>query len=536
MLILAVAVFFRFWQLDQIPPGLYPDVAINGINATDALKNHDFKIFYPDNNGREGLFINLIALSFWLFGASIWSIKIVAAVFGALTVWGIYLLGRQMFAFLNPKKADLIALLAAFFLAVSFWHVNFSRIGFRAIATPFFLVWAFYFIFKAFNGRQKLSSVFYWLAGGVFFGAGFHTYISYRIAPLILVPILIFQIIYSFPKLRQTAADAFSKIWWKWAIFLAATFIIALPIGSYFLHNPQDFMGRTGQVSVLGAAEPLKTLAKTTIQTFGAFNVHGDNNWRHNYSGQPLLFWPIGIFFLLGLIISAAQALNFKSYREEKWLALTAAWTLLVWFAAMLLPAVLTNEGLPHALRMIGVIPPVFLLAGFGAFWFYQLLKKLLVKNSSAKNKILVSLCVLFLIIIGLAQHQKYFLDWAKRPEVKNEFTQRYVDEANYLNSLPDSVAKYVLINEDGVRVPYPDGLPMTAQTIIFMTKDKANVNYLMPEFTGQIKAQEITNEAVFIPLKKDGAAMEQLRKIFPAGKIEDKGSFEIFKVNMPQI
>ena len=72
MLILAVAVFFRFWQLDQIPPGLYPDVAINGINATDALKNHDFKIFYPDNNGREGLFINLIALSFWLFGASIW--------------------------------------------------------------------------------------------------------------------------------------------------------------------------------------------------------------------------------------------------------------------------------------------------------------------------------------------------------------------------------------------------------------------------------------------------------------------------------
>lgn len=95
--IMAIAVFFRLWKLDSIPPGLYPDVAINGNEALEALKSGNFKLFYPENNGREGLFINLISLSFAVFGVSIWSIKIVAAIFGILTVLGVYLLTQEVF-------------------------------------------------------------------------------------------------------------------------------------------------------------------------------------------------------------------------------------------------------------------------------------------------------------------------------------------------------------------------------------------------------------------------------------------------------
>jgi len=111
LIILAIAAFFRFFELADIPPGLYPDVAINGNDALDALKTGDFKVFYPENNGREGLFINLIALSFLIFGPSILAIKIVAAVIGILTVFGLYLLTKELF-----KKTP-IALLSAFFLA-----------------------------------------------------------------------------------------------------------------------------------------------------------------------------------------------------------------------------------------------------------------------------------------------------------------------------------------------------------------------------------------------------------------------------------
>ena len=37
ILIIAVAVFFRFWQFESIPPGLYQDEAMNGAHALGSL-------------------------------------------------------------------------------------------------------------------------------------------------------------------------------------------------------------------------------------------------------------------------------------------------------------------------------------------------------------------------------------------------------------------------------------------------------------------------------------------------------------------
>src|SRR3989344_1817529 len=137
--IIAIAIFFRFYQLDLTPPGLWPDEAANGVDALKALDNKDFKIFYPANNGREGLFINLQSISIAVLGAEPWALRIVSAIIGTLTVIGLYLLTRRLFDWR-------MAAVSSFFLAVSFWHVNFSRIGFRAIMLPFILVWAFYFL------------------------------------------------------------------------------------------------------------------------------------------------------------------------------------------------------------------------------------------------------------------------------------------------------------------------------------------------------------------------------------------------------
>ena len=48
----------------QVPPGVYPDEAKNANDAIETLQTGEYKIFYPENNGREGLWIWLIALSF----------------------------------------------------------------------------------------------------------------------------------------------------------------------------------------------------------------------------------------------------------------------------------------------------------------------------------------------------------------------------------------------------------------------------------------------------------------------------------------
>ena len=49
LLIIAIAIFFRFFQLSSIPPGLYHDEAINANEAFFSLENANYRIFYPEN-------------------------------------------------------------------------------------------------------------------------------------------------------------------------------------------------------------------------------------------------------------------------------------------------------------------------------------------------------------------------------------------------------------------------------------------------------------------------------------------------------
>ncbi|MDP3934611.1 MAG: glycosyltransferase family 39 protein [Candidatus Giovannonibacteria bacterium] len=152
---------------------------MNGTNTIQALEGDEWKVFYPENFGREGLFINIQALFVKTLGHESWVLRLPSAIFGLFTVLGLYFLTKELFS-------ERIALFSAFFLATSFWHINFSRMGFRAIMAPFFLVWAFNFLFL---GMRKLKQPFFVLAG-LFFGLGAHSYIAYRVAPLIaLLPL-----------------------------------------------------------------------------------------------------------------------------------------------------------------------------------------------------------------------------------------------------------------------------------------------------------------------------------------------------------
>ena len=101
--IIALATFFRLWQIKTIPPGFYPDEAMNGNNAMEAWDSGNFKVFYPENNGREGLWINMIAPFIAVFGNEPWVPRTIAAIFGILTVLGLFLLTRELFC-INPKS------------------------------------------------------------------------------------------------------------------------------------------------------------------------------------------------------------------------------------------------------------------------------------------------------------------------------------------------------------------------------------------------------------------------------------------------
>src|SRR5258708_21628616 len=90
--VLAIAAFLRLWDLSTQPRGLYRDEAMNGNNALQVLETGRFQVFYPENNGREGLFINVCVPFVYLLGNTAWAIRLPAAIFGIFTGWGVYCL------------------------------------------------------------------------------------------------------------------------------------------------------------------------------------------------------------------------------------------------------------------------------------------------------------------------------------------------------------------------------------------------------------------------------------------------------------
>ncbi|MDD2731761.1 MAG: glycosyltransferase family 39 protein [Candidatus Pacebacteria bacterium] len=519
IIILFIAGFFRFFDLDSIPLGLYPDVAINGNDALDTLQSKNFKVFYPENNGREGLFFWVVALSFYIFGPSIWAIKFTAAVFGFFTILGIYLLAKEISKTLNYDnfKSDLISLFSTFFAAISFWHTLFSRLGFRAIMVPFFIVFGFYFLFKGLNKKDRNYILF--IISGFFFGLGFYSYISYRFVVMIGIIVLIpWLIIYKKNNELKSFATAV-------LLLFLAVIIFALPIGIYFLENPEDFFGRAAGVSVLQSENPIKESVKSFISHLAMFNFYGDANWRHNYSGSPMLLWPVGILFLLGIIISLIRV--FTSLKVKDYYSFSVFIFLTAWFFIMLLPGFLSSEGIPHSLRVIGVIPVVFIFSGFGAEFIYAKIKKYY-RKPLFLNLFIIAVCLSLIWI----EFYKYFYSWANNPEVSYAYSEDLFEIGAYINTLDDEAEIYVIVNYDGVRVPYPDGVPMPAQTPMFIERTKflkTRAVYITPD---EINKIEIENNGYVIPLHQDKELENKLIDIFKDLTIEKYNKFVVYKIN----
>lgn len=465
-IVLIIATFFRLYQLKQLPPGLYPDEAMNGNNAVETIQTGQYKIYYPENNGREGLFIAIQSLSLRLFGMNEpWALRLPSALFGILTVLGLYFLGRELLS----RKAGLIA---SFFLATSFWHINFSRIGFRAIMAPFFLVWAMYFLLLAFRrSSEKREYGFAAVLGGISFGLGFYTYIAYRVAPLLLLLFIPF-----FKDHRN--------FWRIMRLFLVTTFLAALPIGWYYLSHPGDFFGRTAQISVFSMPNPLLELGTNILKTIGMFFVSGDWNWRHNLAGSPELFWPVALLFLAGIFLGARAIFRRSSPPETGTDRRFAFLFLFAWLLLAFAPVVISSEGLPHALRSILMLPPVMLLAGYGAAILWDFLRK----ESPALTLALGT--AVAVLLIGNA-YVSYFILWGGNPNVQGAFAADYAAIGREMNRLPVEVPKYAVVQTGGVEVR---GIPMPAQTVMFITNSylpeaqkEKNIHYLLPDQANRI-------------------------------------------------
>ncbi|MFA5925730.1 MAG: glycosyltransferase family 39 protein [Parcubacteria group bacterium] len=496
------ALFIRTYHLSSLPPGIYPDEAVNGTDAINAIETGNFKLFYPNNYGREGLYINLIASGFVFFGASVITLKMWSVFFGTLTVLGMILLARELF------KSWHAGLVAGFLYATTFWAINFNRIAFRANMLPFVMVFSFYFLFKGLRTRKMRD----YILAGAFFGLGVHTYIAFRIAPAILVALFI-----AFLLARK---NFFREHWKEILVYLLTIFIIALPILLTFYSHPEYFETRSEAVSVfspkVNQGHLWKALKTSTALTLGMFNFHGDQNWRHNLPSQPELPFFIGLFFLFGAALLFIQILywTYRRFRNKKRsdnLIISAL--LLSWLLIMLLPGLLAYEGIPHAIRTIGSLPAALLIAAYGIEIFYRQILK--VKNKYVKIPAYLIL-VSVVLYSGCVSTRRYFVDWGQSLEIHPAFSQNFKNMALYINNLPGSVHKYVVANAGGQIMD--DGLPVSAEVVKLLTHYRTpGVSYLHRDFD----PSAIKSPAKMVLMYYDGEVIAKIKSIYPGATVQ---------------
>ncbi len=186
ILILVIAVGARFIHLGTAPSGLSRDEVSTGYDAYCIMKtgNDQFGEFLPlfarsygDYN--EALYRFLAVPSIYFLGLNEQSVRVPAALFGSLTVVLLFLLGRFIFG-------TNIALMQAFLLAISPWHVHFSKVAFRVILFPFFFSLALLVFLTALKKQKYLIP-----SAGLFVLASY-TYSSARVfVPLFWIVIVV---------------------------------------------------------------------------------------------------------------------------------------------------------------------------------------------------------------------------------------------------------------------------------------------------------------------------------------------------------
>lgn len=339
LLVVVCAAVLRIWQLDGYPTGLFRDEARHGGLAWRILAGERM-IYSPVANLPAGYFY-LSALPIAWFDASAWSIRIVSALMGTVSVAIVYWMLRDW-------VGSAIALWASVVLATFLWHVGISRIGFPATLGPALTMIAVGSWIRIPNARYPLGWAV--LAGAVT-GMMLMVYHSARLMPLVVVvSIVIILWQYQWPWRRLLPALF---------VFGSVALLVASPILWYAMTQPDNYMRRIGVTSIMADAAvrgvPVWLAIFDNIHAYvGMLFVRGDDNPRHFNLGAPQLNLFEAVAFVAGVVWMWQQ--------KHIWLLWLTGWLLVG-----LISGVLSVDA-PHALRTVESIVPIVCIVAIGAY------------------------------------------------------------------------------------------------------------------------------------------------------------------------
>ncbi len=494
-LILAVALFMRAYRLDEMPPAVYLDEGDNGLEAIRLMEAGTYVPFTQASNGHPTLYLYLVGLAFKLFGTTPLVMRWVGVLAGVATVLVFYLLARQLYGFVA-------ATVATFLLAVSRWHITYSRIAFEGILTPLFTILTFYFLVKACrSGRRG-----HFAAAGLALGLGLNTYIAFRVVPAIVLLYLAHCYLVE-RRAIQRPLVAFVAL-------ALATVVAVAPLGAYFLRFPADAWHRARQASVTldieraGSYEPLRQNIKKSLLMF---NYRGDPRPRHNLPNEPMLDFGTAMLFLLGV------GFNFRHLKHSHY------FLLLVWLLLGLLPGVLSlADSNPHSLRTIVSLPAAFLLAAVAADRAWEAVAQGLRGQAFPYR---VGLAVILLLLIGRANYVTYFHKQAQNESVYYDFDPIQTEVAKQIKAAGNTyrvyVSRYFTNHADVKFIPY--GVPY----------HDFDLNAHLPV------REQVDRDVLFILERNHAPFVTRLQQLYPRGiykEVHDRyGRFMYYTFLVPK-
>jgi len=330
----------RLYGLDAIPADIGWDLPYNYTDALSILRG-EYRIFFPANQGREGLFFYLIALVARFGTLSHFSIKLTSALVGIATIPALYLSGRRLF---NPS----VGLVAASLLAVNRWHIVLSRSGFRVILLPLFMILLLHVLVRALQSYRLFDFAF----AGFVLGLGLYTYTAFLFAVLaVFAGLVLYSLSASPPNWHRLLPLL--------AIMLAVALVVYAPLGRFAIEHPEQYLRRAGLQVRLVRGDPNKPamtlpLFMENVRTsLLMYNVYGDHNVRFNVPFVRHFGFVSGILLVLGL-----------SYALRRWRHGSNG-ILIAMFFLLIVPMTLAMfpHEMPNIFRAAGTIGPALVLA-----------------------------------------------------------------------------------------------------------------------------------------------------------------------------
>lgn len=376
-LILLLGLILRFFILGQNPPSLNWDETSIGYNAYSILKTgkDEYGNFLPIefrsfDDFKPPVYIYLTVPSIAVFGLTEFAVRFPAALFGTLAIIVLYLLIKEIFDAKEFREKEQLALIGSFLLAVSPWHLQFSRTAYEGNIGLFFLLLALLLFYKSFN--KPIFYVFSTLS----FIICIYSYHSFRlVVPIFIVALILINVRKLVKNLKIVALSAL--------IFLC----MAGPIYIGFF-APQGSQSRLSMVSIFSESDALKEQADQLEIDKNNGNIVGQvlHNRRAFFLREAMKnyldhFNPNFLFVVgAGSFHHHAKDMGMMYLVELPFLFLGLFYvcrkfdrrsvTVIVLLLIAPLPAALTT-GTPHGVRAITMIPGLIILTA-GGFYFFK--------------------------------------------------------------------------------------------------------------------------------------------------------------------